>query len=195
MKIAQQIHLSCLSIPIMLLLLAQFSLQSFAEESHDLKLEAFISHEGTDGYLNLQITNLGEKEVTILTENFSMISMGGRSGRHRIPAVDLCFTIIAFGSKDNLVEHKLIPSLPKLCPVTLRKAETAALGTKLDAEFMEIIIQNPDYVIPIKYTIDDEIAERFGLWHGTLEIQAKAKSLLQTDNAPTIESIGNYHNP
>lgn len=165
------------------LILASTIANSFSEECSDLKLYAFISDAGSNSYLHLRITNCGDKEQTVLTENFTMLSLGGSlgtgSGYYRIPEVWLRFEILTMGTLDDPEEWKFIPSLPKLGPVTLRKGESATVkGVKLDFEFMEVIRNDPERIIPIQYIIKNDVAERFGLWHGTLEIKESAKSLL-----------------
>lgn len=165
------------------LILASIIAQGYSEDAHDLKLFAFISDDGTNGWCNLRITNNGETERTILTDNFSSWSLGGSvstgSGSSRIPKVWVRFEIVTMGTQDNPEEWKFIPSLPKLGPVTLRKGESATIkSVELDSEFLEVIRHNPDVVIPIRYEIGEDIAERYGLWHGILEINESVKSLL-----------------
>lgn len=152
-------------------------------ETPGLELSAFVTVGASgEGRLVLHITNRGEDEQTVLTENPTMTSFGGwattGSSRVTIPSVLLSFRIVTVGTRDEPQRRKYIPSLPKLGPVTLRKGETATTGLKLNAELMEVM-NGPDRVIPIRYSIGEELAKRFGLWHGTLELEATVDSLMQ----------------
>jgi hypothetical protein len=143
----------------------------------NLELSAFVTvFPSGEGYLSLRITNRDESEVIVLTENFTHLSLGGYtitgSGRYRSRSVSLNFDILTIDSE------KLIPSLPKLGPVILRKGDTAASGVKLDANFIDSLRNWPDQVIRIQYSIGEKLAERHGLWHGTIEIEKVASSLL-----------------
>ena len=96
----------------------------FAEESTGLELDPFITTTAAgEAYLHVRITNRGESEQTVLTENFTMSSLGGYVNRQRIPAVNLRFDIITMGTETD-PGLKFVPSLSKLGPVTLRKGET-----------------------------------------------------------------------
>lgn len=171
------------TLSIIFLFLASVIAQGYSESGSDLKLFASISDAGTNGWLHMRITNCGDKEQTILTDNFTIWSLGGSSirgtGIYRKPEVWVRFEILTMGTLDNPEEWKFIPSLPKLGPVTLRNGESAEIKSlELDPDFMEVIRNDPERLIPISYTIEDDIAERFGLWHGTLVIKESAKSLL-----------------
>ena len=150
-----------------------------AGESTGLKLYPFITtNNAGEAYLNLRITNHGESEQTVLTENFTMSSLGGSVDWQRIPNVILRFDITTMGTKTDPEQWTFVPSLPKLGPVTLRKGETATSGIKLDREFVEAIQKQPGIVVAIRYTISERIAQRYALWHGTLEVKETGRALL-----------------
>lgn len=60
--------------------------------------------------------------------------------------------------------------------MTIRKGETAILQTSLDDEFVQAI-RAPDTVVTIRYEIHENIAKRFGLWSGALELRETSGSL------------------
>jgi hypothetical protein len=150
-------------------------LAAHSAESSDLELSASISGES---YLHLEITNRGDSEQTVLTDNFTIRSFGMSVNGRRLPSVDLRFCLLKIGTEKNPEERIYVPSLYKLAPVTLRKGETARAAVQLDKEFIAALKENPDKKITIRYRIDDAIAQRFSLWHGTLEETATGQSLL-----------------
>lgn len=150
-----------------------------AKESTGLVLYPFITTDGAgEAYLNFRITNRGESEQTVLTENFTTSSLGGSMNGQRMPNVDLHFEINTMGTKTDPEQWTFVPSLPKLGPVTLRKGETATSSIKLDREFVAAIQKQPDMVVTIRYTIGERIARRYALWHGTLEVKEIGSALL-----------------
>jgi hypothetical protein len=143
-----------------------------------LELYAFISTNNLgEGHLNLRITNRGEKDQTVLTENFGIGFTSTLGSPFR--TFDLRFDILTMGTKEKPNEWIFVSSLPKLAPVTLHKGETATLsGIALEKKLVAAMRETPDVVIPIGYTITEKIARRYGLWHGTLEVKETARSLL-----------------
>jgi hypothetical protein len=150
-----------------------------AGESAALKLYPFISTDNAgEAYLNLWITNHGESEQTVLTENFTASSLGGSVSGQRLLNVRLCFDISNRGTKTDPEQWTVVPSLSKLGAVTLRKGETATSGIKLDREFVEAIQKQPDIVVTIRYIIGERIAQRYALWHGTIEFKGPGRALI-----------------
>jgi hypothetical protein len=150
-----------------------------AGESAGLELYPFITTNASgEAHLILRITNRGESEQTVLTENFTMYSLGGSMNGRRMPDVDLRFDINTMGTEKDPEQWKFVPSLPKLGPVTLRKGETAESRIRLDSDFVVAIQKTPDGVVSIRYTIGERIAKRYALWHGTIEVKETGRSLL-----------------
>jgi hypothetical protein len=151
----------------------------FATESSDLELIAHIETSVSgESELWLEITNRGNSEQTVLTEKFTLRSFGMSFNGRLLPSVDLRFLILKLSTVGNPDEKQFIPSLPTLAPVTLKKGETAKAVVKLSKEFIAALEDNLDREFKIRYAINEDIAQRFSLWHGTLETNVTGRSLL-----------------
>jgi hypothetical protein len=152
--------------------LALFVYSAVARSESGLEADAFIT--SNDSNLVLRITNRGETPQTILTEHYSRGSLHFTGGK--LLCFHLNFEILAIGSVEPPEQWIFIPSLPKLAPVTLRKGETAKVNVPLDNKTISEMkeVEGP---VTIQYSIGKKIAERFGLWQGTLEIRESYKSM------------------
>ncbi len=137
----------------------------------NLELYAFMTKDSSN--LFLRITNRGDTPQTILTEGYSR-SWGDANGR-RLPHLDLSYEISSMGPVEEPDRWVFMPSLPKLAPVTLHKNETAQIVVPIDeVQFNAIRTNN---IVSLRYIIGKRIAERFGLWHGTLELKESYESV------------------
>lgn len=162
---------------IALYILACIALLSVAAKASggSLELYAFIaeSPEGKTS-LCLRITNRGDAPQTILTEGYSLSAT--KVNGHRSPFILLDYRLLTMGPADDPERWKFIPSLPKLAPVRINKGETASLHVTLDDELIAAI-RKPNTIVTIQYQVAEDIAQRFGLWTGKLELCETSSSL------------------
>ena len=143
-------------------------LSTVQPQTDGIELYGWLTQADGQQYLELWITNRGPKPQTVLTENYSLSRT--RVNGHRLPIVEVSYRLLGIEAADSGEKWSFVPSLSKLAPVTLRKDETASLSIELDQELVEVLC-NPETEVTVEYSIGKDIADRFGLWHGKLELQ------------------------
>jgi len=129
-----------------------------------LELFAFISQVEDQAYLNLRITNRGPNALTVPTGGPALSSTN-------FPTVGLCFTILTLEMVEGNEKEKIIPSITDVRPVTLKTDETATMSVKLNGKMWVAKGEEGKQEVTIHYVVQKEMAERFGLWEGSLNVQ------------------------
>lgn len=143
-----------------------------------LELKAFVNGEQPER-LVINIINRGRQQVTVLTKGYSLasVTMNGRKS----PYFHLVFEIWKFEWPDaqgKKQRQTIVPSLPELSPVTLRQDETAQMTVALDEAYQQSLAR-PDAKVSVIYEIREDIAERFALWQGKIELKTTVGELRQ----------------
>ena len=128
------------------------------------ELFAFITQVEDQAYLNLRITNRGPKALTVPTGAPGLSSTD-------FPRVSLRFTILKMGTLEGKRKWKFVPSITDLRPVTLKTDETATMSVKLNGKMWAAKGEQGKQEVTISYVVDKDMAERFGLWEGSLDVQ------------------------
>lgn len=172
-----------------LMLLLSSAIVLGKEKEDGLQMEAFLA-DVTPARIIINITNHGEKEVTVLTRGYGF---GSASFRGRLLLdFSLMFDFLKWEWQDkngNKHQQTYIPSLSDLSPVTLRKNETAQINVMLKEEYKEALAR-PENKVFISYEIRKEVAERFGLWKGRLELDTTVGKLRQETANKRSDGIG-----
>jgi len=152
----------------LVLVLAIVGCTSFSPvPKHDqtpLELFAFITQVEDQAYLNLRITNRGPKALTVPTGDPTISSSNFAS-------VGICFTILTMETVEGNEKWKFVPSITGVRPVTLKTDETATMSVKLNGKMWVAKGEEGKQKVTITYVVEKEIAERFGLWEGSLDVQ------------------------
>jgi len=137
-------------------------------EKDQLELYAFITVGDNQVTLNLRITNRGQTPRTVPTGKPALQSSN-------FPTVMLRFEILTVESPGE--KWRFIPSVTDLAPVTLQKDETATMSIALNGKEWIAARETGKQTITLTYIVGAEIAKRFGLWEGSLELRDSLDSL------------------
>lgn len=129
----------------------------FADDGLSIKAQAFVTSKDDISTLRVGIvlTNDSNEEITVLTKP---------NGKALTRDANGLLTQATMGSKMKMLGHEITPSLHLFEPVTLRPNESAFITYNI-ASSQEIEDQEE---IRIRYSIRDELAERYNLWSETL---------------------------
>ncbi len=129
----------------------------FANDDLSIKARAFVTSKDDISTLRIGIVliNNSDKEITVLTKP---------DGRALTRDARGLLTQATMGSEMKVLGHKITPSLDLFEPVTLRPNEAAFIAYNM-ASSQEIEDQEE---IRVRYSIQDELAERYNLWGETL---------------------------
>jgi hypothetical protein len=156
--------------------LVLFVVSAAARTESGLEADAFIVADKPNGdTLVLRITNRGETPQTIVTEHYSP-GIAGMTG-YGIIEISLSYENLNLGIAGQQEKLNTIRSLSKLAPITLRKGETVQISMPLDGSTVQELKKQDERPMAIRYCIGKQFSERFGLWHGTLEIKKSYRSM------------------
>jgi len=161
------------------ILLIQIVVPSFGESDQYLELNAGIISDGTNGYLWAQITNHGDEATTILTDNFTFLMTAGvvdGDTENIEPGVMMYFS-------NQPIRSSSTPPKSEMRPVTLQKGDSTCMRIELSPAFIKVVNDKPETIVPIKYTITKDLAEKYDLWNGELSLEVEAKSLMKDQTA------------
>jgi len=132
------------------------------------QLYAFITHVADEAFLNLRITNRGDTPLTVPTGSPALWSTD-------FPVVGLRFDILTLESPGEA--WRFIPSVTDVSPVLLRTGDTATMSVKLTGKKWLPTGGSGEGLVTVQYAVGKELADRFGLWTGTIVIRKSLDSL------------------
>jgi hypothetical protein len=175
MKMLTLVKRSSLLIGMGLVLISAAAILSFAADSSPkgLSIEPvkaiYMQRDGGDYFqIGFTIINYGKEEVTIVTEHLDRSFRGIDKETNSLRCV-LSFDREIFYKK----EHRVIPSIYKYAPVTLKPGEAASVNyfedysNYVNHRGMSEKNLKADNIV-ISYEISPFWAERFNLWQGQL---------------------------
>ena len=103
------------------------------------------------------LLNTGSTDITVLVENLNT-AFSDESDKH------ICE--IGAGIKAKYKDYRIIQSLYRFDPVTLRPKEGVAINHMVKRRAEDI---DPKTALIVKYKINDEFGKRHNVWHGSTE--------------------------
>jgi hypothetical protein len=103
------------------------------------------------------LLNTGNKDITVLVENLNT-AFSDESDKH------ICE--IGAGIKAQYKDYRIIQSLYRFDPVTLRPKEGTVINHKVKRGPKDI---DPKTALIVRYKINEDFGKRHNLWYGSIE--------------------------